>query len=338
MKIVNPIYDNAFKYLMDNVEIAKRVLSIILDTQVISLQPRPQETPFIVGNIHLSRYDYKAIMRAENGEKTTVLVEVQKYKTPDPILRFRQYLAQNYMREETITNQKGNEEKKTLPIISIYILGFDLPEFDCKAIRIDNTPYDVIGQKVLNVKSNFVEQLTHKSFILLAVEKPEVEKCNTRLERFLDLFLQKLKGDPENPVIEITANSDSDEYLQSIISHLNSATLNEELLRSINAEKEHYKSIDNLEEKIQEERRQKEEAKAREEDERRQKEEAKAREEEAKAREESERRQKEDALKQSEKILKISVKKLSEKGLSDKEIGESLGIPVEKVRSILQNK
>jgi len=37
-------------------------------------------------------------------------------------------------------------------------------------------------------------------------------------------------------------------------------------------------------------------------------------------------------------LLKISVKKLSEKGLSDKEIGESLGIPVEKVRSILENK
>ncbi len=259
MKIVNPIYDNVFKYLMDNEEIAKRVLSIILDTQILSLQPRPQETPFIMGNIHLSRYDYKAIIRGENGEENTVLVEVQKYKTPDPIFRFRKYLAQNYMREETVINQTGKEEKKTLPIISIYILGFDLPEFNCKAIRIDNTPYDVVGQKVLNVESNFVEQLTHKSFILLAVEKPKVEKHNTRLERFLDLFLQKLKSDPENPVIEITANNDNDEYLQSIISHLNSATLDEDLIRSIDAEKEHYKSIDNLEEQIEEERRQKEE-------------------------------------------------------------------------------
>jgi len=47
MKILNPIYDNAFKYLMDNEEIAKMVLSIILNTRVVSLQSKPQETPLV---------------------------------------------------------------------------------------------------------------------------------------------------------------------------------------------------------------------------------------------------------------------------------------------------
>jgi len=41
MKIINPIYDNSFKYLMDNEQIAKIVLSIVLDTKVLSLQSKP---------------------------------------------------------------------------------------------------------------------------------------------------------------------------------------------------------------------------------------------------------------------------------------------------------
>lgn len=59
MKIVNPIYDNAFKYLMDNQAIAKIVLSIILDTKVISLESKPQETLLAVEEgISVSRFDF----------------------------------------------------------------------------------------------------------------------------------------------------------------------------------------------------------------------------------------------------------------------------------------
>jgi len=45
MKIVNPLYDYAFKYLMDNEQIAKKVLSIILNTKVLQLHSKPEETP-----------------------------------------------------------------------------------------------------------------------------------------------------------------------------------------------------------------------------------------------------------------------------------------------------
>ncbi len=279
MKIINPIYDNAFKYLMDNEEIAKIVLSIILDTKVVSLQSKPQETPLTnIGGVSLARYDFKAVIKNEKGEDKTVLIELQKYKTPNPISRFRQYLAQNYMKEETIITPKG-EVTATLPIISIYILGFDLPEFNCKAIKIDNKPSDIIGQQQLDVKSDFVEQLTHQCYILLAVDKPEVETNTTRLEKFLDLFIQKLKGEDANTIIDID-DQVNDKAVQSIMLHLNKATLNQKLVRTLAAEKEHTKGIETLEKQLEKERKEKEEAKARAEKERKEKEEAKAREEE----------------------------------------------------------
>ncbi len=265
MKIVNPIYDNAFKYLMDNEPIARVVLSIILDTKVVSLQSKPQETPLVmIGNIYLSRFDFKAVIRTETGEDKTVLIEIQKYKTPNPISRFRQYLAKNYIKKETIVTGQG-EKTITLPIISIYILGFDLPEFACKAVRVDNRPYDIVGQRELSVKSEFVEQLTHQCFILLAVQKSKAKIRNTRLEKFLNLFLQKLEGEPSNHIIEIDVDTEADEELQSIISHLNRATLNEELIRRISAENEHLKGIESLEKQVEKERKEKEVAKANEE-------------------------------------------------------------------------
>ena len=303
MKIVNPIYDNTFKYLMDNEQIAKIVLSIILDTKVISLQSKPQETPFLPGSINMSRFDFKAIIQNQHDENRAVLIEIQKYKTPNPILRFRQYLAKNYIKEETIINAKGKEETLSLPIISIYILGFDLPEFKCKAIRVDNSPYDIVGQKALTIKSDFVDLLTHQCFILLATNKDNTKKQNTRLEKFLNLFIQKLRGDSSNPIIDIEVDTKNDPELQRIVDYLNNATLDEELIRRIDAEKQYHNGIESLEKQV-------EEAKAREEEERRQKEE--------------ERRQKKEAMQK----LALKMKKygepieeiMKETGLSEEEI------------------
>ncbi len=134
MKILNPLYDNAFKYLMEDNNIAKTVLSIILDTDIISLQAKPQETVLHNG---LFRFDYKAVIKEENGDSKTILVEVQKYNSPDPIKRFRDYLGVNYSTTETIQTADG-EVEASLPLVTIYILGFNVTDVDCRIIKVDN--------------------------------------------------------------------------------------------------------------------------------------------------------------------------------------------------------
>lgn len=39
MQIVNPLYDKAFKYLMENERLAKKVISVILDEEIEELHP-----------------------------------------------------------------------------------------------------------------------------------------------------------------------------------------------------------------------------------------------------------------------------------------------------------
>lgn len=167
------------------------------------------------------------------------------------------------MKKETV-RVKDADKTKYLPVITVYILGYDLSEFDCRAIRIDNRPFDIIGQKDLSVEGKFVELLTHQSFILLACKKEGIESGDTRLEKFLNLFIQKLRSEEANTIVDIEPDTTIDPELRQVIDHLNQATLNEELVRRINAEKEHEKSIADLEKEVEEERRQKEEAKARE--------------------------------------------------------------------------
>jgi len=43
MKIANPLYDHAFKYLMSNDKLARKVLSVILEKEVLELELSQQE-------------------------------------------------------------------------------------------------------------------------------------------------------------------------------------------------------------------------------------------------------------------------------------------------------
>ena len=47
IRIFNPIYDQAFKYLMDNNEIAIEILNLILDREIVQLQMQNVEIPVL---------------------------------------------------------------------------------------------------------------------------------------------------------------------------------------------------------------------------------------------------------------------------------------------------
>jgi len=316
MKIINPLYDNAFKYLMENEQIAKIVLSIILDTQVIRFQSKPQETTLIyTGETHLSRFDFKAVISDENNEEKVILIELQKYRNPDPVIRFRQYLAQNYLKEETIIDKYGKEQTTILPIITIYILGFELKEFDSVAVKSENKLFDIINGKYIDVKSKFADLLTHPSYFLQAVQKKN--KKGTRLENFLSIFLEKFNNEPANYFIDIEEEPfEKDAEMKKILDFLNKATQNRELQRSLEFEKQTKEGYEKYEQELQQAKEQAEEERKLKEDERKQKEE--------------ERKQKEIA---KLKLLE-SAKKMKNFGMPIEDIMSSTGISKEEIEKM----
>jgi len=328
MKIINPLYDNAFKYLMDNEQIAKIVLSIILDKKVISLQSKPQETPIIEnGADKVSRFDFKAIIQTETGEHKNVIIELQKYKHPDPSGRFREYIGENYMKEETIIDANGVERKVYLPLIVIHILGYKLTKQEVLALKAELNLIDCIWQTPVNETIREVELFTHPLFILQTTAKPKKEK-GTRIEKFLKLFVQKLQGEEKNFIIEIEDELQNDPEIKQVVQHLNNATSDKTVVRKLKLESDYESSIKSMEAQLAE-------TKAKEAEERRQKEEERRQKEEERRQKEEERRQKEEAkAREAEKSKKLAIMMLKiklpiediikETGLSETEINNLL--------------
>ncbi len=138
MIIANPLYDIVFKYLLEDVEITRELLSTILGEEVQSVEVKPQETSTETsGDIRILRFDFKAVIKKPNGEISKVLIELQKAKKAFNAMRFRRYLGDNYRKEDEVLNERGLPEKRPLPIVTIYFLGFSLNSIPSGVVKIN---------------------------------------------------------------------------------------------------------------------------------------------------------------------------------------------------------
>ncbi|MBR4273046.1 MAG: hypothetical protein IKP73_01955 [Bacteroidales bacterium] len=126
--IANPIYDSAFKYMMQNERAATVLLESLLD------KVRDKNT----------------------GETELVTIELQKSYLDTEIMRFRTYLGQQYSdikktdaeMVDTWRKNKNNgqiervsiEKRIPLHIVAIYILGHTFQEIDLPKPVIYNYP------------------------------------------------------------------------------------------------------------------------------------------------------------------------------------------------------
>jgi hypothetical protein len=344
MQIINPIYDQAFKYMMDNEGIAKKVLSIILGQQVLSIQSKPQETKSIdkKRDIPLSRFDFKAIIQDDEGKQVNVLIELQKSNRPDPIVRFRRYLGKNYIRKETFINPQGIEETRVLPIITIYLLGYKLAEYDTPAILVNNTVIDTVNNVQIDLKNEFVQLLTHPSYIL-QIERLRPER-RTRIEKFLSIFDQGKRTD-EDYILDIGEEED-EEDMKAIKNHLNRATQDEEMIRVLELEEDIDQEFEKLEATLELAKQGEEEALRQKEEALRQKEEALRQKKEEREQKEEALKQKEDALRQKEEAqkresealmaIKNMVKQLADRNMGIPEIARMLGRKEQEIEDMLK--
>ncbi|MCU0287866.1 MAG: hypothetical protein MUF15_15925, partial [Acidobacteria bacterium] len=94
MLIANPIYDTVFKYLMENLDIAKGIISTIINEEIDYIEFSSQEKVYKKNEKLLTVYhlDFIAKIREkEGGGHKNVLIELQKANIPYDIMRFRKY-------------------------------------------------------------------------------------------------------------------------------------------------------------------------------------------------------------------------------------------------------
>jgi len=187
MIIANPIYDVVFKYLLEDADIARDLLSTILGEEVINLEFKPQETSTeSTENIKILRLDFKAIIKKKDGTLFKVLIELQKSKQVFDVMRFRRYLGDNYRKEDQLVENDGTTVFRPLPIITIYFLGFLLNNVPSGVIKVKREYVDAVTEEILGVKEDFVELLSHDSYMIQLGRLPK--ESRGKLDRVMQIF------------------------------------------------------------------------------------------------------------------------------------------------------
>ncbi|HMV80814.1 MAG TPA: hypothetical protein PK453_00700 [Leptospiraceae bacterium] len=251
--LANPIYDTVFKFLLEDLDIARELISEIIHQEILSIEVRPQEstvtvdkkteiglngpkgelrehTPFLT----VYRLDFLAEIRTGKGTKK-VLIELQKAKLSTDIMRFRKYLGEQYSRD-------------SLPIITIYFIGYAFDRTLPKVIEVARVFRDrLTGNDAERQKNEFIDSLTHDSFVIQLFElKTEMRN---RLEKALSVFSQAGKKLKDH-IVYYDFPLD-DELQQKIVNRLNYAVSDEILKRQMDLEEEILMELQDMERKIE---------------------------------------------------------------------------------------
>jgi hypothetical protein len=237
MIIANPIYDVVFKRLMENDKVAKFFIGTLLEQTIETIEVKPQEFTYTdkLAGLAVFRLDFIATIRTETGEMKKVLIEIQKAKNPIDLMRFRNYLAEQYKKEDKINN-----ENIVLPISTIYILGFKLPEIESPCIRVARHYTDLISKTTITQKSDFVEKLTHDCFVV-QVERI-TDRYQTRLDKLLSVFEQRNFTDDKEITKDFKHNPDTEE-LKTITDILHYVGTDPQERKQIEIEQEAWRTV-----------------------------------------------------------------------------------------------
>ena len=229
--IANPIYDLAFKYLMEDERVVKILLSALLRKRVVEVTTRRNELINVQREpVSVFRLDYRAVTVDDQGREEHVLIELQKSDLPSDLLRFRQYLGTQYRAEENMvpdsivgdaSGRCGSSEgkrKHALPMIAIYLLGHRVGCIEEPVLyvnpRAENYDHEPVTQ---GLPDPFVDSLTHSSII---VQIPLLHgRVRNHVERILNIFDQERKDSAHSYLLNIDEADYSGDEDQRLIFH-----------------------------------------------------------------------------------------------------------------------
>ncbi|MBN2395928.1 MAG: hypothetical protein JXC36_05645 [Candidatus Atribacteria bacterium] len=249
MQIANPIYDTVFKFLMEDKESAILLLSTIIGEEITSLDFLPQENTILLEKHFLTVYrlDFSAKVKTASGYKQ-LLIEIQKAKFAADIMRFRRYLGEQYSKRENtyIEIVDGQEVKKALPIVSIYFLGYSLEHARIPVIKVNRHYYDVTKGNEITIKEDFIESLTHDSYV---IQIPQLrESHQTDLEQLLTIFDQK-QATPDYHILTIREDAYPEKY-RPLIRRLQRAISEPEVRKTMDIEDDILEELQDMERQI----------------------------------------------------------------------------------------
>jgi hypothetical protein len=266
MQIANPIYDVVFKYLMEDSKVAKLLLSAILKKDIVELDFKPQEHSAEMSLkkskknkkqkveweffLSLYRLDFTARIRTEKGMEL-IIIELQKAKHLQELMRFRRYLGEQYSNSENsykTLNSRGLPVRKGIPITSIYFLGEALEHIkDVPVVKVNRQVVDLYSGKEITEREDFIESLTHES-ILVSIPDLKLKRRN-ELEKILGIFDQSNRGE-DHHILNVNEEDFPVEY-REIIRRLQKAASEPEMRKKMTTEDDIMEQFNDFEELLE---------------------------------------------------------------------------------------
>jgi len=260
--IPNPIYDVVFKYLMEDLESAKIILSILTGEKIKTLNFEPVshsekiKTPDNERHIKLFHLDFTATILRPNGSEELVMIELQKANQASDIFRFKRYITANFQKKQQkeVSNRRTKAiEERSFPIrlLPIFILNFRIEnEINDLVIKTKRSKLGVFKEKKLLKQNEFIDNLTYDLYViqlpnLQNISKSEYENDEQKEKLFslLKLFDQQSQVSNSSHRLRVFKALFPD-YLHRIIQRLKAAYAeNPELEAEMNAEDEYLSEL-----------------------------------------------------------------------------------------------
>lgn len=320
--IANPIYDSVFKFLMEDMRVARTILSALLKKNIVKVDVRPHEYSNTQRDtLSMFRIDFGGTIREDDGREYTVLIEVQKTWLETETLRFRQYLGVQYERKENIIAE--SKEGYAMPMVAVYILGHKVGNIEEPVLYVTTQAYDYYEQPVTKgLPDPFISSLTHNSII---VQIPLLHgKINNRLDKILTVFDQTRQDKQNQHFLKIDDNMFAeDDEMQLVIRRLLMAASDPDTRMDMNVEDEYYSIIEKRDTELMLSAQKLAEIKTR-----------LAQSEAQLAQNEARLAQSEAQLAQKDEVIRNSILALAQAGLTDEDIAASLKVDTDTVKQI----
>lgn len=228
--------------------IAKLILSKILDQEIETLEFKPTEFRKKIGlNLTVFRIDFSAVILQPDGSRKLALIEIQKAKLPTDIMRFRKYLGGHYQDPNNVYQVDDNSEEKALPIICIYFLGHPLQHTESPVVKVQRSYIDAATQKELAHKEEFIESLTHDSYI---IQIPRLRKKRRNdLEILLSIFDQSQQTSDSRHFLNLDEEAYPEEF-RIVVRRLLKAAVEEDVCETMDLEDDILDELESLERTI----------------------------------------------------------------------------------------
>jgi hypothetical protein len=232
------MYDVVFKKMMENEKVAKFFIGTLLNETIDHVEFKPQELIHRdeLAGLAVFRLDFIATIKTNTGKYRKILIEIEKAKNDIDLMRFRSYLAEQYKKEDRINN-----EKLSLPITTIYILGFNLRGIDSPCIKVERNYKDLINNIIIEKKNDFVEKLTHDCFIV-QVNKI-TDRFQTKLDQLLSVFEQNHFTD-DTKIIKVFSHLSDLDDLNLMTTILHESGVDPEERKKLEVEQEAWRTVE----------------------------------------------------------------------------------------------